>query len=89
MTEYRETNFIPADWVERAAWWPGLQVYSRPICIPVDASHPERRKTDPGSLTLADDEIERLLQAALFPDESPFESVDLNHVENLLAEYDR
>ena len=26
-------EFIPADWVERAAFWPGLVVYSRPIAI--------------------------------------------------------
>jgi hypothetical protein len=26
-------DFIPAEWVERAAFWPGLVVYSRPITI--------------------------------------------------------
>jgi len=26
-------EFIPADWLERAAWWPGLMVYSRPVQI--------------------------------------------------------
>lgn len=26
-------EFIPAEWVERAAFWPGLVVYSRPISI--------------------------------------------------------
>ena len=26
-------EFIPAEWVERAAFWPGLLVYSRPIAI--------------------------------------------------------
>ena len=26
-------EFIPADWLERAAWWPGLTVYSRPVAI--------------------------------------------------------
>jgi hypothetical protein len=26
-------DFIPADWVERAAWWPGLTVYSRPVAV--------------------------------------------------------
>jgi hypothetical protein len=26
-------EFIPADWLERAAFWPGLTVYSRPVQI--------------------------------------------------------
>ena len=26
-------EFIPAEWVERAAFWPGLVVYSRPVAI--------------------------------------------------------
>jgi len=26
-------EFIPSDWLERAAWWPGLMVYSRPLVI--------------------------------------------------------
>jgi hypothetical protein len=26
-------EFIPLDWVERAAWWPGLVTYSRPLAI--------------------------------------------------------
>jgi len=26
-------EFIPADWLERAAFWPGLMVYSRPVQI--------------------------------------------------------
>jgi hypothetical protein len=26
-------EFIPAEWLERAAWWPGLVVYSRPITV--------------------------------------------------------
>ncbi len=26
-------DFIPADWVERAACWPGLMVYSRPVAV--------------------------------------------------------
>jgi hypothetical protein len=26
-------EFIPADWVERAAFWPGLVVFSRPIAV--------------------------------------------------------
>jgi hypothetical protein len=24
-------EFVPADWLERAAWWPGLIVYRRPV----------------------------------------------------------
>ena len=26
-------EFIPAEWVERAAFWPGLVVYSRPVAV--------------------------------------------------------
>jgi len=26
-------EFIPAEWMERAAFWPGLVVYSRPVQI--------------------------------------------------------
>jgi len=26
-------EFIPAEWVERAVFWPGLVVYSRPIAV--------------------------------------------------------
>jgi hypothetical protein len=26
-------EFIPADWLERAACWPGLTVYSRPVAV--------------------------------------------------------
>lgn len=26
-------EFIPADWLERAACWPGLRVYSRPVAV--------------------------------------------------------
>ena len=26
-------EFIPADWLERAACWPGLIVYSRPVDV--------------------------------------------------------
>ncbi len=75
MIEHREIEFIPTDWVERAACWPGLQVYSRPIRVPIDVLCPQRRKDDPGVLTLAIDEIERLLQAAF--SEEPFESINL------------
>jgi len=55
MTKYREIEFIPADWVERAAYWPGLQVHSRTIRVPADC--PQRRKGD--STTV--DKIEQLL----------------------------
>lgn len=50
---YREIEFIPAEWVERAAYWPGLQVHSRTIRVPADC--PQRRKGD------SVDKIERLL----------------------------
>jgi uncharacterized membrane protein len=43
--ETREIEFIPAAWMEHAAWTPGLRVYSRPVRVPVH-SHPLRRKTD-------------------------------------------
>ncbi len=26
-------EYIPVGWLERAAWWPGLVVYSRPLAI--------------------------------------------------------
>ena len=26
-------EYIPADWLERAACWPGIMVYSRPLAI--------------------------------------------------------
>lgn len=86
MTKYRETEFIPANWVDIAAASPGLQVYSRPVCVPV--SVPQRRKNDPGVPTLTVDEIEGLLRTALLPEKPPFESIDLNHVEELLAAYE-
>jgi len=72
MTKYRETEFIPANWVDIAAASPGLQVYSRPIRVPVDV--PQRRKSDPGVPTLTVDEIERLLRAALLPEEPLFQN---------------
>jgi hypothetical protein len=48
-----EVEFIPAEWVERAAWSPGLRVFSRPITVErrVDC----RRKSD----------VEQLLQTLL------------------------
>jgi len=48
MTEYHEIAFIPADWLERAAFWPGLQVHSRTVSVPIDVDCPQRRKTDRG-----------------------------------------
>ena len=45
-------EFIPADWLERAAWTPGLVVYSRPITV-------ERRVNE------RDYSIERLLRSIL------------------------
>ncbi len=75
-TEYRVVEFIPTEWVERALWWPGLQVYSRPVRVPVDAGVNacvlKRRKTDA---------VEQLLRDALLPDE-PFQSID--NLEDLL-----
>lgn len=85
MTEYREVDFIPADWVERAAWWPGLQVHSRRVRVPVDPC-PKRRKTDFVATTPVD-VIEHLLQAALL-DKPVFESIDLDEVEALLDSLD-
>jgi len=37
-------EFIPAEWIERAAFWPGLVVHSRPITIEQRAHI--RRATD-------------------------------------------
>ena len=85
MTEYREVDFISTNWVERAAWWPGLQVHSQRIRVPVDVACPQRRKTD-FVITTSVDTIERLLQEALFPE--PFQSVDLDEVETLLNSLD-
>jgi hypothetical protein len=47
-------EFIPASWLERAAWTPGLVVYSRPVFI-------ERR----GYVRRADDRMEQLLKSIL------------------------
>jgi hypothetical protein len=80
MTEYHEIEFIPADWVERAASCPGLQVRSRTVSVPIDVDCPQRRKTDRGVPTMAIDEIERLLRAALLLD-------PLDHMERLLEAY--
>jgi len=74
MAEYREVEFIPADWVSRAAFWPGLEVLSRPVSIPVGTVCPQRRKTDrdtpistveqlPESPEAILDLMERLLEA--------------------------
>ena len=79
MAAYREVDFIPADWVGRAAWWPGLQVYSQLIRVPVD-SRPRRRETDFAVTTLVD-VIERLLREAF---DEPFQSVDLDEMQTLL-----
>lgn len=76
MTEHREIEFISADWMNRAACWPGLQVYSRPVRVPI-VDCPQRRKTDIGSAILTVDEIEPL------PGADP-----LNSVERLLKAYD-
>ncbi len=84
MVKYREIEFIPADWVERAAFWPGLQVHSRTVSVPVDTGCPQRRKTDRGELTLTTDEIEQLLRVALDPEP---EEATLDHVEGLLNAY--
>lgn len=77
VTAYREVDFIPADWVERAAWWPGLQVYSQLIRVPVN---PCRRETDFVVTTLVD-VVERLLQEVF---DEPFQSVDLDEMQTLL-----
>jgi hypothetical protein len=37
-------EFIPAAWLERAAFWPGLVVYSRPVQI--ERRIQTRRTTD-------------------------------------------
>jgi len=84
MIEHREIEFIPADWVDRAAAWPGLQVHSRPVSVPIDADCPQRRKTDRGEPTLPVDEIEQLLQAALLLDVK----APLDYLEKLLDAYD-
>ena len=47
-------EFIPADWLERAAWWPGLVVYSRPVTV-------ERRQ----QVRRASDRTEDLLRSLL------------------------
>lgn len=82
MVEYREVDFIPTDWVERAAWWPGLQVHSRPVRVPVNVPCPQRRKTNLVIATTSVDVIEQLLQEALLLE--PFQSVDLDELETLL-----
>jgi len=80
--EYREVEFTPADWLDRAAWWPGLQVYSRPVRIPVDVACPQRRRSDRVYTDVTRvDVIERLLKAAFC---EPFESVDLDKLEELI-----
>jgi len=79
--EYREVEFIPADWLDRAAWWPGLQVYSRPVRIPVDVACPQRRRSDRVYTVTRVYVIERLLKATFC---EPFESVDLNKLEGLI-----
>ena len=79
MTAHREVDFIPADWVGRAAWWPGLQVYSRRVRVPVDPC-PKRRKTDFVATTPVD-VIERLLRETF---DEPFQPVDLDEVQTLL-----
>jgi hypothetical protein len=38
----KNVQFIPSEWLERAAFWQGLVAYSRPIDIPCN---PGRRKT--------------------------------------------
>jgi len=42
----REVEFIPLDWIDRAAWWPGLQVFSHPVRIPIDIGDSLRYTTD-------------------------------------------
>jgi hypothetical protein len=46
-------EFIPANWLEQAAWWPGLVVYSRPVLV-------ERRVR-----TRRADDVELLLRSLL------------------------
>lgn len=79
--EYREVEFIPAHWLELAAWHKGLVVYSFPVKVP----HYEpcrrqatRRAEDRVVSITPVEEIERLLRAALLPD-APFESIDLKN----------
>ena len=88
MTQHQKVEFIPIDWVIRAAWWLGLQVYSRPVRIPVDCL--QRRKTDTTDTTgifTPVDEIERALRETLLEEaDKPFESVILDDIETLLAE---
>lgn len=88
MTEYREVEFISADWMDRAAWWPGLQVHSRPIQVPI-LDHPLRRKTDEVFVasTTSADVIERLLREAfLLPlplqAPEPFQSIELENIQS-------
>jgi len=85
MTEYREVDFIPANWMEIAAWWPGLQIHSRRIRVPVDPC-PKRRKTDFVATTPVN-VIERSLREALL-DEPMFEPIDPDEVEALLVSLD-
>lgn len=80
MTAYCEVDFISDDWVERAACWPGLQVHSQPVRVPVDPCPRRRRKTDFVATTPVD-VIERLLREAF---DEPFQSVDLDEVQTLL-----
>jgi len=80
--EYREVEFIPLDWLDRAAWWPGLTVFSRPVKVPYHAScrrQATRRAEDSVVSITPVDEIERLLRAALLPDtpSEPFQSIDV------------
>lgn len=84
--EYREVEFIPLDWLDRAAWWPGLVVYSRPVKVPAFADC--RRQTIRREADREDhfretpvEVIEQLLKETLLPDPSesiePFQSIDL------------
>lgn len=55
--ESKEVEFIPTNWMERAAGWPGLQVYSRPVCMLFNMPC---RQNQPMNLNT----IERLIRAA-------------------------
>jgi len=70
----RDVEFIPLDWVERAAWWPGLQVFSRTVTLEFDLIC---RRSQSRDVYTPIQTVERLLKAA-FSDVVPFESIDLN-----------
>jgi len=84
----RDVEFIPLDWVERAAWWPSLQVFSRTVTLEFDLVCRRMQSRD---VYTSIEGVERLLKAA-FSDIVPFESIDLNDTliqGNAVAQLDR